>query len=288
MKFLTIPLNGSSWRDPLIYAIELDEADEGVADVQIVDSKTREVMASFKLYNIAAAEIDIAPYLRCRADVSPARGDQVLSLSTAVFGVLVMVNGVAAPGRTYYRAKLDVARPQVLSSMDINPHIAQGGCIRKTIYARSKVVVNISQFGDKTKVMTYEINTDGRPVEFVYTLTEVVARFRLLIVAITVDGRLLESTEYVGKEADSREKQLIWYNDIGGVESYIFPRCEMSSREAVVQSSGDGYDRVVGCEYMWQLTSAYEPSEELERIRSVVFRDAVYVLENGVPMRVNG
>ena len=62
MKFLTIPKNGASWQQPLVYAVELGASDGSDAHVEIVDADNSSI-ASFNVYGKSSFEVDISPYI---------------------------------------------------------------------------------------------------------------------------------------------------------------------------------------------------------------------------------
>jgi hypothetical protein len=69
MRFISIPQNGMSWSDRLIYsfATGLDEPTD--VDIEIFDIDANQLIARKRLYSVTYSDVDIAPILRSIADM---------------------------------------------------------------------------------------------------------------------------------------------------------------------------------------------------------------------------
>lgn len=281
MKFLSTPNSGASWRDPLIYVIDLEGDSSEVAHVEIVDTGSNSQIASFNLYGVTSAEIDIAPYIRKYVTKESVSNTKGVSISKAAVKSAVVVNGVSSASAVFYAASLENTRPGVLSTTPDNPRISLGESIHITLYGLSNVNISIQHIATKSHIRTYSIATNGLPVEFAYPLNAADNGLTAINVDIVIDGRRVDiwSYKYVSRENPSQ--QVVWYNSRGGVESYTFPKVERSCYEAILKG-----DNVVGRSTTWQLTSAYESPEEIARVEEMLFADNIYVSNNGAYQRV--
>ncbi|MBO5971923.1 MAG: hypothetical protein J6Q07_02800 [Alistipes sp.] len=270
MKFLLQPENGSSWREPLVYSFDLEEATDEV-QIEIRDIVKGVDIARLNLYGVSKAEVDIAPYLKEKSDVSPRSEAMGLYLSNTSFSVVVIVNGVASEVRTFHRERIDTSVKGVLTKQEPNSKIGEGETIRMTIYAQRSVTVVVRRQASQQYISPFSISAVGIPVEFIYPVFPDDDGLVSIDVDISCDTepRKTYTYKYVPREAPTQ--QVVWYDKKGAVQSYVFPQVKRRVCEAIISG-----DMVIGKEYTWELTSAYESPEELERIRGVVFADRVY------------
>lgn len=270
MKFLLLPENGASWREPLVYSFELEETTD-VAQIEIRGIVRGIDIARFNLYGVSKGEVDIAPYLKEIADVSPRDEAMGVYLSNTSFSVVVKVNGVASEVRTFHRERIDSSVKGVLTKQESNSKIGEGETIRMTIYAERSVTVVVRRQGSKEYISPYGISAVGIPVEFIYPVFSDDDGLVSIDVDILCDAEQRKIYTYKYVPRDTPSQQVVWYDKKGAVQSYVFPQVKRRVCEAILSG-----DMVVGREHTWVLTSAYESPEELERIRGVVFADRVY------------
>ena len=270
MKFLLLPENGSSWREPLVYSFDLEETTD-VAQIEIRGIVRGIAIARFNLYGVSKGEVDIAPYLKEIADVSPRDEAMGVYLSNTSFSVVVIVNGVASEVRTFHRERIDSSVKGVLTKQEPNSKIGEGETIRMTIYAQRSVTVVVRRQASKEYISPYGISAVGIPVEFIYPVFSDDDGLVSIDVDILCDAEQRKIYTYKYVPRDTPSQQVVWYDKKGAVQSYVFPQVKRRVCEAILSG-----DMVVGREHTWVLTSAYESPEELERIRGVVFADRVY------------
>lgn len=270
MKFLLLPENGSSWREPLVYSFELEEAADEV-QIEIRDIVKGVDIARLNLYGVSKAEVDIAPYLKEKSDVSPRDEAMGLYLSNTSFSVVVIVNGVSSDVRTFHRERIDTSVKGVLTKQEPNSKIGEGETIRMTIYAQRSVTVVVRRQASQQYISPFSISAVGIPVEFIYPVFSDDDGLVSIDVDISCDTEPRKTYTYKYVPRDTPSQQVVWYDKKGAVQSYVFPQVKRRVCEAILSG-----DMVVGREHTWVLTSAYESPEELERIRGVVFADRVY------------
>lgn len=275
MKFVSIPNNGASWREKLIYAIDT-ESDEAIdLNVDIIDSE-RGVVASLNIYQVKTTEIDIAPYLRTLVDESPTGNIEALTWSSAALEIRVAVNGVESQQRVFYRANLDVSTAKVLSRLPTHPTVSPGETLRMTIFSRKSVEIKLLMLSLVPEIKTYTLMTYGRPVEFTLPIAAD-ANFKRLRVTIICDGVTLDGYDFMLIKSGSSARQVVWYNMAGGVESYTFPKSVRLNYRTDVAKATSGRVRIKGRYVTRELYSAYESPEELERIMQMVFAPQLYI-----------
>ena len=280
MKFLTIPKNGASWQQPLVYAVELGASDGSDAHVEIVDADNSSI-ASFNVYGKSSFEVDISPYIRDIADVAPVTSKIALSRSNAAYKIVVRVNGVSSETRIYYREELDVETPTILSCVKERAVVSSHDTIRLTIYAKKTVSITIHKIRKVVMSRSFHIMTNGLPVELVFPLSQEEDDITSVNIKIVMDELHTHDLSYRVIQQVCKGVQTVWYNTMGGVESYTFPRCKLISCEAVMKRGRDGQERVAGKEYLYTLYSAYEVADELARIGQIPFADNLYVDKGG-------
>lgn len=276
MRFTSIPENGASWREKLIYAIDTESAQGVDLRIEIVDT-TLGQLASLNVYNVTSTEVDIAPYLRASVDESPTDGIEGLTWSSAALSVVVRVGEIESPKRLYYRAKIDSLKPSILSNVPARSAVSLGDTLRMTIYAPNLVEVKVVFTSMAPINRDYTLKTDGRPVEFTLPLINI-STYKRLTITVRCDGRQQASYAYVIAPRDGSSRQLVWYNVDGGIESYTFPKSVRVGYLAEVSERGDGTSCVSSRLVTRRLYSAYEPTDEMERIMQMVFSPSVYLV----------
>lgn len=271
MKFLSLPQNGASWRDRLPYAIDLETTEASVAKVVILNTDSNESLATFNIYGVITAEFDIAPYLRSALQSTPPTSAGFMH-SPLSCNVAVSVNDTLSEPRLYTSAPLDTSTPQLMSTLPESPHIALGESICFAAYAKHSVVVTLGFYGKKSRVTSYNIATQGRPVEFFYPLQSADDNLSEIHLDIAFDGRRVGRYTYKYVERSSTTLQVVWRSTNGGLESYLFPqlvRCRCK------------YNTTTGAEYTYTLATAHEDPDTLRRISQIIFSEEVYVITRG-------
>lgn len=275
MKFLSLPTMGASWRNALVYSIDLETEGPATAHIEIINVDEGRTIASFNIYGVTTTEFDISPYVReAMQDAMLVSGE---GLSRSPFGcnIRVMVNGVSSATRLFYQATINMTEMSVLTQLPENLTIAQGESIRLTILARQNISVDVQLLATRTRLVGYTLMARGFPVEFIFPLHSVDSGLKEVVVDVSIDGYHVATYVYKYVVRESTTMQMLWYNAKGGIESYIFPRVEALGCRALMETRGN-QRVVVGREYTYALISAYESPIELRRIGAVIFADRVF------------
>ena len=283
MKFTSIPNNGSSWGDELIYAIDTEVETPSNLVVDIRDTKSNKSLGRYRLYGVTTAEVNISPYLRSLDNMEVKTSSTATSyISPASRTVRLLVNGYASEERTFFRAPLDYDTSHTLSEITTNQTISLGDAIRLTAFAKENLIVLIEKYASNRYLGSESINvrTYGNPMEVVIPT----AHFRADIDSIIVTMRSEKSTimqriVYRVVERGESSRRLMWYNRLGGVECYTFPTSIRTHYKAKMgQSVGVGGVPIDVClhEKHYQITSALESPQEMNRLAEIVFSPYVY------------
>ncbi|MBO5894699.1 MAG: hypothetical protein J6Q33_02800 [Alistipes sp.] len=279
MKFTTIPENGSSWRGKLVYAIDC-ESEVGQDIEVVVADGTLGLRASFNLYNVTTAEFDIAPYLRRMVSEQPTANVESLAWSSAAMLVVVSVGGVSSQSRLYYREAIDATAAQVLSTLSERVAMAQNETLRLSLFALRTAEVRVTTYLPMERTKIFTLRTYGRTVEFTLPLGAYSVGSTIRIEFVCDDVRLkVLSINIVKREASAR--QLVWYNERGGVEFYTFPRSVRRYYRAKEGAGAQGEQLLQSRCVVRRLLSAYEGAEEMERIAEMIFAPALYLAKEG-------
>lgn len=286
MKFLSIPENGSSWVESLIYEIDMESSTPQDLTVEIVNSVTHQSLGICRLYGVQKARVDIAPYVRA-ACVNSLENNTISSLviSKAACKLFVVANGNISDERLYFRAKIDSSRAQLLSTMPERQSIVLGDVVRFTVLALSKVEVRlVVKTALTNKQTTLSCQTLGMPVEAIIPTATLPAHSSRITIHIYCDGELINSLVCDVARRDSTARTLVWINGLGGVEYYTFPHSKRTSYEAKVESISYGQQsdaRVLRATIYRSLLSGAELSEEMERIAALLFSPKIYECRGG-------
>ena len=287
MIFKTIPQNGASWLNPLLYSLDFGGKREQVA-VEIFDQLTNTQLGRVVLYNIASAELDIAPYIRNHKIEEPlARQSSVIERSQDVCKVVLRVEGVESESRLFFRSDISDQSPGLMSTIIENGTIAVGEVIRFTLWAQESVNIITVQPSDDG-FMQYDYNTEGMPCEVVLPI-KVANVGDVVSLRVVCDNQFIGLCKYRVVERDSSAVRLAWVNAKGGVECHTFPQ---SIRRSLVVKSEDlegecgWYRRIVSSTVVRRLMMMGATLSEVDRMLDILLSPKVYRCDSEVNMAV--
>lgn len=281
MKFLSIPENGSSWADSLIYAIDTESSSPQTLNVDILDADSNTSIGACCLKGVTKARVDVAPYVRAATNLDlPTSAVSSLAISSGAKSIVLVVNGLRSEARLFFRAAFDYSRAQMLSRMPDKQRIVIGDVVRFTAFAHSEVKVRMvikTQLSSKLVMLT--CNSSARPVEAVIPTSTLPLQSSHIDLNIYCDEELVGSYSFEVERRDDTACTLAWFNYLGGVEYYTFPRSLRTAYKADVERIRYGTNsrtRVKQSRVLRTLISGCEPSDEMERIGALIFSPVVY------------
>ena len=286
MRFVSIPTNGSSWQEPLVYNFETDDAQPADVLVEIRDIGSNSVLATKHLYAVVSGEVDIAPYLRSVCDLrvelnaeSSVRDAQISR------NISVRLNGEESEPRLFVPRGLDVAKPSILSRFATDGSILLGDVLAFSLFTPSKVnvIVNIITQA-KRKQLYLQWAGSGRIIDVAIQTKEFDADTQRIEVNVYSDNVAIKTLSFKVIDPDARRRQLLWRNTWGALESYIFPQSiplaqtvsaetlRLNSRDVVTLADAHIYSR---------LCSAFESQKEIVRISEILLSPYIYEVVEG-------
>lgn len=272
MQFVKIPNNGATWQEPLCYTIDTEGVVEEEVIVEIVDDISGAVIGRKRLYGISTVEVDIAPYLRSVIDATPS-ATTVLSLSPSARRVSLRIGDVQSESRVFFHGTLDGSTPQLLSSYVQSAEVACGDIIRLTAYSPNEVSITVTDTTGMVAPMSIALRSQGLPVEIAIPTLAYSGERVPIRIDILGDGiRMASLSRIVVAKSAHRGTLVVWYNIMGGIESYTFPTMVRQSIEARVIDNMR-LKEITICD---KLVSGYELSSELQRISGVILSPEVF------------
>lgn len=285
MKFTSIPENGSTWSDKLIYGIDTEKSEPIHLVVDIVDVDRDTTLGRCRLYNVTNAEVNIAPYLRSRDNFRQVGSCTPMAfISPASRNIAVVVNGNVSPSRLFFRVPLDCSKAHTLSTITTTQTLSLGEPIRLTVFSRDglRVTVEYSSATRYLGTIIVEEGSYGNPIEVIIPTVmypKETERIKLLIQ--DAEENVLQRITYCIVERAPSARRLMWYNKLGGVECYTFPTSVRTRYKAcgARSSSVEGQPvDMLSREEHYRLISAHEVEAEMNRIAEIVFSPKLYEL----------
>lgn len=287
MRFVSLPPNGSSWQEPLIYTLDTESSSPQNIIVDILDMENKRVIATKRLYGVTTAEIDVAPYLRslCDLQIKPAT-QCTIKRSYTSYRIAMSVGTTMSEPRLFALEKIDHTQFAMLSDIAEESKIEYGETAIVSFYTPSAIKAIVSAYTDGGS-RQYQLSWNV--AEHAIDLTVPTTFLSQNVVYFTIDiycaSAQVKTLKFNIVSADERTHRLFWRNERGGVESYNFPYCLRLARGAVVdrlelQSGVRSLLRSATTHY--RLSSAIEPQQELERISGVVRSPYVYEIVDNV------
>ncbi|MBO7198425.1 MAG: hypothetical protein J6V26_00140 [Alistipes sp.] len=280
MRFISIPADGASWREPLVYRFSTEGDVPEDVSVDIIDSTSGSLFGSLMLYGVVKGEVDIAPYIAKSVSLSPTWSTRPLSImrSTSAKRVTVCINGVESVERLFFRSQFDTTKPCALSTMVDYQVVEYGDSVRLTLYGKAHVAVKMLYGSGTMTQLQSSTQTSGYPTEVIFS-TKRMAVGDVVELEATLDSQVVQSFRYRVVERGAASRALLWYNHRGGIERYAFPHCLKLGYGVGVQSV-EGVNRLklrsVNGWVRSRLCSRCESSEEVERIAEVLLSPVVF------------
>ncbi len=293
MKFTSIPQNGASWRDRLVYKFDTDSVIPTDVKVEIFDIKNSKRIGCMVLYGITTGEVDIAPFVAQEASLEPITSDRTITIaeSPSAIKVVVFANGTTSAQRTFFRAPLYTSTAQLLSYNEpTTREIKRGDAIHLTLFTKSSVKVTLTEREPGTTtpiVATY--STSNTPLEVVVATANISPAASTIDLAIECDDSTVQNLTYRLTNKDSKSQTLLWYNYRGGIESYTFAHSMPISYEAKISDGRATSDTLLrkakGLKRV-RLCTGYETTATIARVVELLIAPAIYKVEGNTAMAV--
>jgi hypothetical protein len=289
MRFIDIPDNGSSWRGRLPYRFDTESVEAEDVMVEILNASTGGLLGAMRLYGVTEAEVDIASYIRPHLSLAPVETTRQIELVTSpsAVTVVVRVNGFDSPQRTFFRSQFDPTAVGTLSNHATTQEIVLGEAVRLTLYALSEVSVVATVKGVKAHTLRSTNVTNGCPMELVIP-TSKLGDAEGIMINMRLDGKVSVQYNYVVVPRPSGARRMVWYNTLGGIESYLFDhskRLGYSVKRSDVYLGVEGAKGVEG-NMRYRLCSGYEMQMEMERVAQLLLSPVAFIEDGGLCRRV--
>lgn len=283
MKFTSIPENGSSWYDKLLYGIDTELTKPSDVHISVTNAAGSIVYGTMVLRGVITAEFNIAPILRNMQSLTPCISRaNIPFIAKSALNVQVVANSVVSDTRTFGRIKLNIGTPECLSTTSTIQHVARGEYIFLSLYAPTAIGLR-QHITTPTGVVTksYALHTNGKSIDFAYPTCLLDEDATMVEFEFTHDAKSFATLRYKITVHDNSARQLVWYDRNGALASYVFPKSRIKSIEAEVercQTTNKGYNRLHKATITRELRTALEPEDEVERIAEIVCSPYVYMV----------
>ena len=289
MKFKTIPKNGASWRDSLLYEVDFTEGEEQV-DIEIVDQISMQVIGVVRLYASGPTEVDIAPYIRSL--MAKREGlmlpVSIITTSSDACKIILRVGNVTTEPRLFFREDISYLSSRILSTHIQESTIANGEVIRITVYATDIIALTLVRPVNAGGTRNYSYRTNGVPCEIIVPIIGVVEDDRVSV-SIRCDGGTVSSQSFKVVDREESACRLVWINANGGVECCTFPRSlqrHLVVKTEDVERDEGWYRRVVKSRVVRRLFLHGAKRSEIDRVLGIFLSPVIYLCEGSLSTRV--
>lgn len=281
MRFISIPQNGMSWSDRLIYsfATGLDEPTD--VDIEIFDIDANQLIARKRLYGVTYSDVDIAPILRSIADMRiKSEGLTGIFRSPCSMNVAVGIMSQMSNIRLFTSTPIDISKPHLLSSMPKSQVLSYGECIMFSVVAPELVSVEVVAYSPTTtrrRVLVQD--SEARVNDVVIDTHDFMRDVQDVEIVVKSGESVVESLNVSIDDNVAKGRRLYWRNWQGGIESYRFPKSIRLVDEAIINSvsTSEGHiSQLVGSNVRHRLCSALECGDELRRISEIIYAPYIY------------
>lgn len=285
MKFTSIPEAYSSFREPLIYALDTESTTPRDVELKIMNRTTGEEIGRKRLYGITTAEVDIAPYLRSASQ--PTLPQSITECGQIECGttikVVVEAEGVSSSSRNFVAASVDQeALYMLLTSQQLHRTMERDDFDIIPYFTWPDIVVSfdVEFIGNGTERITITPPSGGqRAVAVTARGREGVDTIR---VTVKVDGRADTTIEYTLQPNLRGARRVAWLNKHLSPEVYTFPLRKGVLIEATRHHMESIWGReaaAVESRSELKLLSAYEPERQLKALAEILTSPRVWLVE---------
>lgn len=281
MNFVSIPQNGSSWQEPLIYSIASEDGSATDVVVDIFDLRTKQTVATKRLYGVSVADIDIAPYLRQASQMTIDASNSGAIIDTKLSKYIrLIVNGVPSESRIFLPSGFDTSKMQMLSSVEDSQKLEVGGTILFTLFAPTAVTVVATCI---TPVDRREYQVQWSGINGIVDVVLPTSQFPISTMLVNVDiysgSTLFKCLTYSIVRQENTTRRLYWRKEDGGVDSYNFPhwvRLAASVSVEQFETTTASCSKLRSAKRSYRLCSAFESHDEIERITEIIRAPYIY------------
>lgn len=279
MRFTSIPNNGSSWREPLIYKFDMGTDEPQDVMVEIIDTANLKVLGTMRLYGVTTAEVDIAPYIASTTSLGPGwtNGALIMQHSPSARSVVVRVNGVESSSRIFFRSAFNYNMSTTLSSVVEHQEIEVGDVARITLYGKTRIWITYN-CSTATSATETSATTRGYPIELMMSTLNMRPGVTFSL-NVRYENNESHTFNYTVVPRRTTSTRLLWYNANGGIESYVFDHKVRLGCGAEVTKvhgiNGIKYNSAEGW-MKYRLCSGYESAATVDRVMSVLLSPVVF------------
>ena len=284
MKFTSLPKNGSSWYDQLLYGIDTELSEPTDVEISIQSISGNVEYGTMRLYGVTTAMFNIAPYLLNSSNIKPYISKiGILNVSRPSLEVKVVANGVESEPRILSRTPFEEGVTRDFSLIDSVQQISLGEHIILTLYTPTSSLIDctITTPDDIIKYKSTQ-RSNNKIMDVVIPTASFNKNATMLDIELSTDSTPIKSLRYIIVKRDESARRLLWFNSIGGLECYTFPKSRIRSIEASISQTSCGnneHNRLHKALKIRELCSAIESEKECERLSEIVCSPYVYMID---------
>ena len=264
MEFVSIPEQGSSWREMLEYSFSTGSSQPQDLMVEILDAETVELIGTMRLYGVTEGRVNIAPYIQNRLSLTP---------------------GVLSEERIFFRSAIGGDEVSWLGSLPQNQEVERGDVVRLTLCPDQTVRLVVSYSGSiNERPMDRDVAASGYPMELMIQTAHLKAGDSINVILKPASGQT-QSLRYVVLPRRASSRRLVWYNVAGGVEGYTFGHSLCLGYSVDVDDvvgCGGEQQRCVDGSVRSRLCSGYESAAMAEHVAELLLSPVVFFEKDGV------
>lgn len=291
MKFTTLPKNGASWRDPLIYSFNTELETPSDVEFTIFDTMRNMTLGTVRLSGVTRGSFDIAPYIRQVATLTPQMAQTMNIVASPSTACIVVSSGeVSSVEQFYFRTAIDTTFFAPLSSPPTRATISAGDTLHLTLYAKHDVACQLNKvYTDHTDTNRISYDTQGKPAELIVPITDLERGIERVEVVVWCDKTIVCHLNYAVVARNASSRRLIWLNSKGGYESYTFPTSlpqRLVADVATVECGNHKHNTLREAYRETLLASGYDGDKEMARLTELIHSDEVYEVVGSTPQQV--
>ena len=281
MTFTSTPQDFTPIEQGVVFAFNTDLEQPTSVEVEIVESASKQVVATLRLHDIIQAEVNIAPYITLLAERKPLKCYTSTLTEAPTMAYKVRIGDTESPEVVVSVNCNEVVAPSLISMMPSQRRLPHDESDELLIFAGKGASVEVdmtSDFGDSIQLEA--VSASGM-MRLVVAAADFAEGSSKVVVSVSSDGEEIATLHYDIVTPNEQGVCLAWLSSEGSIERYTFPVARTITLATKRERVGQGEMlRTVSCqnEATLEVASRYEPCATATALHEIVASPRIWLV----------
>lgn len=281
MRITKLSENFSPIHEGIFFDIDTESSTPENLTVEIIDTRSREVIATQLLREVTSAKVNIAPYMARLNEYAPTSHKQTTFTAAPSQGYRIRINNIESEEICVsVNHKKIAATPSFISSQPLSRRISYGKSDELLIFAPTGGRLSVEITANNGESIHVEHLATSDVTTLAISTGDFGSDIRSLEATLYCNGVAFGTLCYIVSRPLKTATHLAWISESGAIEQYTFPSSHKSkksvSRQLLSTSNGVISTR---CNTKESITvcSRFEPRATIESLAQIVSAPKVWM-----------